>query len=135
GEQGSGMEATLEAWFRFLVDPEPYAELVQGPCAPEFGSGECVEERGVDTTIIEQRKAFLRPDSVVVVIVLSAEYDCSWRSDPTGWELLDGSFVPKRGTSICESAPDDPCCVPCGSELEAGCSEDPACADPYVHEG
>src|SRR5690606_3050893 len=59
----------------------------------------------------------------------------SWRSDPKGWELLDGSFVPKRGTSICESAPDDPCCVPCGSELEAGCPEDPACADPYVHEG
>ncbi|MEY4544318.1 MAG: hypothetical protein RL685_513 [Pseudomonadota bacterium] len=32
GEDGCGWEASLESWYRFLIDPVPYGELVRVMC-------------------------------------------------------------------------------------------------------
>ena len=57
GQGGCGFEQSLESWYRFLVDPDVK-----------------------DPTILQQRKAFLRPDSLVAVVMLSDENDCSFDS-------------------------------------------------------
>ena len=69
GQTGCGYEMTLEAWRRFLVDPDPYEKAnVNGL----FSSG-----IGTDTELLNQRKDFLRSDSLVAIIMLSDENDCS----------------------------------------------------------
>lgn len=68
-ELGCGYEMPLEATYRFLVDPEPYEALVE-----EDG---LLVESGVDQAILEQRAAFVRPDSFLGIVLLSDEDDCS----------------------------------------------------------
>jgi hypothetical protein len=124
GEIGCGYEASLEAWYRFLVDPEPPSSVV----VPQ-GSSTAVAQ-GIDATILAQRAAFLRPDSVLSIIMLSDENDCSIRDEGYGW-LIARSAPMYRATSAC-SNPNDPCCQSCGeAAANAGCAaiaSDSACA-------
>jgi len=126
GEHGCGYEASLESWYRFLVDPEPPAEVKQINRQTVRGSaltvnedgtfGECV---GCDTTLLAQRKAFLRPDSLVAIVMLSDENDCSIRDDGVGWFVGSQSPMPKS-TAICDSNPNDPCCRSCAQKEDGG---------------
>jgi len=128
GEDGCGYEATLEAWYRFLVDPEPPLRI-------------SVEKQlsvasGVDSELLAQRRAFLRSDSLVAIVMLTDENDCSIRDDAYGNRLADKPAM-YRATSACESDPNSPCCLPCGitSAPPAGCmppSSDPACHNPTL---
>ena len=68
-DNGCGFESQLESWYRFLVDPAPYETL-------EVVNGKA-ERRGVDRKLLDQRKAFLRPDSLLAIVMLSDENDCS----------------------------------------------------------
>src|SRR5688500_19235150 len=70
GETGCGFEAPLEAWYRFLVDPSPPIDVVKG-------AGNVAATTGVDTAILQQRAEFLRPTSLVAIVVLTDENDCS----------------------------------------------------------
>jgi hypothetical protein len=110
---GCGIESQLESWYRFLIQPDPYASLTTVPC----GSNKCAKWVGVDTTILQQRADFLRPDSLVAVIVLTDENDSEVdvRSiGGTGWRfMLQNSFNPPRGTQVCLSNPNDPGCTSC----------------------
>ncbi|HEY6725888.1 MAG TPA: hypothetical protein VI197_17765 [Polyangiaceae bacterium] len=134
GETGSGFEAPLEAWYRFLVDPAPARGFVYTPCPDDPGL-ECPAEDGIDTELLDQRRAFLRPDSVVVIIVLSDEDDCSPRIEPTNWKFFQERIPLQRGARACDVNPNDPCCVPCGVAPPAGCETDPTCAtDPVSTE-
>src|SRR5579872_6314270 len=106
---GCGIESQLESWYRFLVQPDPYASLAQN----SSGSGVW---SGVDTMILKQRKDFLRPDSLVAVIVLSDENDSEIdvRSlGGKGYLFMHGGFNPPRGTGACSTNPGDPGCVSC----------------------
>ncbi len=67
---------------------------------------------GCDTTLLAQRAAFLRPDSLVAIVMLSDENDCSIRDDGVGWFVGANARMP-RSSSTCESAPNDPCCRSC----------------------
>ena len=68
-EHGCGFEAQNEAWYRFLIQPDPFDHLEVGT-----GANALVEsEVGVDSVILQQRAAFLRPDSLVAVIAVSDE--------------------------------------------------------------
>lgn len=116
GEFGCGYEAPLEAAYRFLVDPEPYLSIAGG-----------VTE-GVDETILDQRKAFLRPDSLVAVILLTDENDCSLRQDQIGDFMVDSPIMP-RPRSECATDPDDPCCKSC-IEDPGDCGGDGGCEVP-----
>jgi hypothetical protein len=115
GEQGCGFEASLESWYRFLIDPEPPAAVV----VPEGQSTAVV--MGVDQVVLDQRKAFLRPDSLVAVIMLTDENDCSIQDEGYGW-LIARSSPMYRSTSQCASNPNDACCQSCGeTTANQGC--------------
>jgi hypothetical protein len=130
GESGCGYEAQLESVYRFLVDPEPYEKV-------EVSSQSNLAVKvGVDERLLQQRAAFLRPDSSVVVLMLTDENDCSIVDEGYGW-LLARSPSPAnttmfRATSQCQTDPNDPCCQSCGEgAAHEGCpslAEDSECA-------
>ena len=55
-EVGCGFEAPLEAAYRFLIEPEPYAQLVRGPCSDTDTSDGCVLPDGLDQALLDQRE-------------------------------------------------------------------------------
>ncbi len=105
GEHGCGYEASLEAWFRFLIDPEPPVSVV----LQNQVNGVL---QGVDATILAQRAAFLRPDSVLAIVMLSDENDCSIQDEGYGW-LISRAAPMFRSTSACQANPNDKCCQSC----------------------
>ena len=119
-ELGCGYEMPLEATYRFLVDPEPYEALVE--------QDGLLVESGVDQAILEQRAAFVRPDSFLGIVLLSDEDDCSLDPMTQAQLLLGAPFY--RGTSACAEDPNDACCTSCGLAMPEGCGPDPACDQP-----
>ena len=103
------------------------------------------------TSLLKQRKAFLRPDSLVVVLMLTDEDDST--ADPRsvggqGWAFMANQFpgstvfradgkttTAPRGTSACASNPGSPDCTSCGfaatcNPADAACQKiksDPEC--------
>jgi hypothetical protein len=141
GEAGCGYEASLESWYRFLVDPEPPAQVTKKgdftvrnsklTVNADGSTGACV---GCDDVLLAQRKAFLRPDSLVAIVMLSDENDCSIRDDGYGWFVSTTDSPMPRSTSQCDANPNDHCCRSCGQkELDGppkGCpalTADPIC--------
>ncbi|MBK8253793.1 MAG: hypothetical protein IPK82_14150 [Polyangiaceae bacterium] len=118
GENGCGYEAQLESWYRFLIDPDPYKKLVL--------DGDDLVPEGVDDVIIDQRKAFLRPDSLVAIIMLSDENDCSIAPGKGAAKLFRGDRMVKPRSECSENGPNDPCCAPC-DDAPPACAEDPSC--------
>ena len=117
---GCGVESQLESWYRFLVQPDPYATLA-------VDSKNRAQWQGVDTTLLAQRAAFLRPDSLVAVIVLTDENDSEVDVRALGglaWQFMRPDWGPPRGTSACASNPNDPNCTSCAF---TGHESDPAC--------
>ncbi len=103
-EHGCGFEAQEESWYRFLVQPDPYASIVK--------NGNAAAYQGVDETILQQRAAFLRPDSLLAVIVVTDETQET--ADPLavagqGWAFESSPFQCKicgqgsapEGTTAC----------------------------------
>lgn len=138
GELGCGYEASLESWYRFLVDPEPPAQVtalgkqaIRGSRLVTLPDGTTRCE-GCDEELLAQRKAFLRPDSLLAIVMLSDENDCSIRDDAPVGGLITSAPLP-RATAACDSNPNDPCCRSCGDQESApptGCaplSQDAVC--------
>ncbi len=122
GENGCGYEGSLEAWYRFLVDPEPPTGVTSGPDA---ASNLTVQTRGpVNQTLLAQRKAFLRPDSLLGIVMLTDENDCSIVDDDgaQGWLASSGEVAMPRASATCASHPDDRCCHSCAVEAQSGCT-------------
>jgi hypothetical protein len=130
GEVGCGFEAPLEAMYRFLMDPAPPASLERVPCNASEAGANCVRPRGVDQALLAQRAAFLRKDSVVAILMIADEDDCSVRDTDIAWLQMDSASGMTRASSACESEPNSPCCFACAFEAPAGCTpreQDPAC--------
>jgi len=116
---GCGYEMQMESILRFLVDPDPYASVVEDP--PNY-----LKEVDTDTVVLEQRKNFLRPDSLLAIIILSDENDCSIDIGGQGFLALGAPFF--RATSECDTAgPQDECCSSCGLPIAAGCDAGNSC--------
>lgn len=130
GDQGCGWEAVLESWYRFLVEPAPWTDVVRQNCpfvgdTSELCVGPATDGAGnplVDGELLSQRQRFLRADSVLLVVMLSDENDCSfsatgqsWRLSETRTPLPDGSGDVAnrayRASAACETNPNDPCCL------------------------
>jgi hypothetical protein len=126
GDVGCGYEAPLEAMYRFLADPDPYEKIELGPCSGG-SSVQCAHRVGVDDVVLGQRQAFLRPDSLLAVALLSDENDCSIRPDGQLYLVADPSSSLPQGSSACAQNPNDPCCYPCSGHVPTGCMADPAC--------
>jgi hypothetical protein len=138
GERGCGWEAPLEAWLRFLVDPYPYAEVVRRPCSATDTQNRCVgpstDAAGnmyIDAALLRQRKDFLRPDSLLAIVMLSDENDCSFKAHGQTHTLAQShttkdGFVPAfRASAACDDpafGPNSECCHSCGlASPPAGC--------------
>ncbi|HEV8247960.1 MAG TPA: hypothetical protein VGP93_19430, partial [Polyangiaceae bacterium] len=117
GEEGCGYEAQLEAWYRFLVDPDPPQSVVQ--------SGGVSTPQGTDAVVLAEREAFLRPDSLLAIVVLSDENDCSIIDQGQGWlvglqQNGGNPFQMPRATSACQTDPNSECCRTCASSEPNG---------------
>ena len=132
-EYGCGIEEQLESWYRFLVQPDPYAAIIPDPRDDRRRA-----LSGVDATILRQRHDFLRPDSLVAVVLLTDEDDSGF--DPLaigaqGWAYAEKRFPGSvgggaaRGTSACDSVStiDTNACTSCGFP---GFASDPGCQKP-----
>ena len=130
GELGCGYEGSLEAWYRFLVDPAPPSSVgmstdAQGSVHTALGP--------VNQTLLAERKAFLRPDSLLAIVMLSDENDCSINDEDgaQGWLVttttttVDGKVSPwhmPRASAICATNANDRCCHSCGLPAPDGCT-------------
>lgn len=120
GESGCGYEASLEAWYRFLIDPEPPESVARD--ASMLSSRSFPNE-----ALLAQRKAFLRPDSVVAIVMLTDENDCSIIDYGQGWIVglqAGGTFTMPRATSACNTDPNSECCFNCShptASVPTGC--------------
>jgi hypothetical protein len=122
---GCGFEAQLESWYRFLVQPDPFSDIVV--------TNQKAALVGIDDVILKQRHDFLRPDSLVAIVLLTDENDSTVDPLAVGaqawmYEALqfpgspDGH--PPRPTAACATRPTDPACTSCA--LPAG-KNDPTC--------
>ncbi|MBW2524053.1 MAG: hypothetical protein JRI23_07755 [Deltaproteobacteria bacterium] len=117
GEVGCGFEAQLESWYRFLVDPNPYLTIEE--------DGGKATMSGTDDVLLQQRADFMRPDSLLAIIMLSDENDCSIRDGSQYFyaakaQAGSGQYHLPKAQITCESNPEDPCCRSCGQD-DSGC--------------
>ncbi|WP_437605838.1 hypothetical protein WMF20_32895 [Sorangium sp. So ce834] len=122
GDVGCGYESQLESWYRFLADPAPHETI------------EVVDKvamrRGLDRALLDQRKAFLRPDSLLAIIMLSDENDCSIREGGGDFWVAKYKRMPRPRQECATKGPDDPCCKSCSWKDEKGiCPVDETCTD------
>lgn len=87
GEKGCGLEAQLESVYRFLMQPDPWESVAR--------VGRSAQYVGVDNKLLAARKKFLRPDSLVAVLMLTDEDDSS--VDPVsiggaGFAFMESNF-------------------------------------------
>lgn len=121
---GCGYESQLESVYRFLVDPEPYEKItvIDAKAVPQ----------GIDATLLNQRREFLRPDSQLIVLMTSDENDCSTKEYGQFFysnQLRLAGGVPfhlPRARQECATNPADPCCKSCGQSI-GSCPPDPTC--------
>ncbi len=118
GQVGCGYEMQLESIVHFLADPDPYESLV------DAGSGN-VTRMNVDATILQQRKDFMRSNSLLAIIMLSDENDCSIDIGRQGKLVLEPSPFYKS-TAACQADPTDECCTSCALKPPSGCTADDA---------
>jgi hypothetical protein len=87
-DDGCGYEQTWESLYHFLVDPKPYAQAAV-KCTFTVSGDACgankIEKSGVDDAILKERAAFLRPDSILAVVVLTDENDASLKPAGLNW--------------------------------------------------
>ncbi len=126
GQIGCGYESQFESIYRFLVDPEPYETItvIDFKATPS----------GIDQVVLDQRKAFLRPDSLLTIIMLTDENDCSTKEYGQFYyvgQLRNGASPVRlpRSRQECATNPNDPCCKSCG-QAQGNCPIDPTCQDP-----
>jgi len=119
GEVGCGFEAPLESWYRFLVEPDPHDTIT-------IENNSAVLQ-GTDQTVLDQRAAFLRPSSTVVVVMLTDENDCSTRDGGQYYfanQIFSSGSTPyhlPKPRAACAVDPNDACCRSCGQNPGPGC--------------
>lgn len=139
GSRGCGYEASLEAPYRFLADSHPSRSSERGPCFDGDTSNGCAVGVGVDDELLEQRRVFLREDSLLLVVMLSNENDCSVPTLNQYWlglqsiDSLGDQVTLPPPSAACDKDPNDPCCHSCGQSPPAGCpSPAPGCDSPRL---
>lgn len=148
-EYGCGFEAQLESVYRFLFQPDPYGAVT---AVADANGAESVSLDGVDAELLSQRRKFLRPDSLVAVVMVTDENDST--ADPLALEVVNGrayqagnwffdygysadppqsapyknnrGYTP-RGTSACDTAPMSSACTSCrANPSDVSCAGNPS---------
>jgi hypothetical protein len=129
GQIGCQYPSQLESWYRFLVDPEPYLTIEVDP-----NTG-FATPNGTDIELLVQRAEFLRPDSLLAVIMLSDKNDCSVKELGQNFYALQQQqggmpFRLPRARAVCATNPNDACCFSCGqTNIPSSCPPDPTCME------
>ena len=126
GEFGCGLESQMESIYRFLVDPNPYQQIVTTKCPSS--NDDCAVPKGKDENLLAQRAAFLRADSLVAIVMLSDENDCSIQESGENYYAARSEIILPHGSSVCATNPNDKCCYFCNSAPPSGCAADPTCS-------
>jgi hypothetical protein len=126
GQIGCGYESQLESIYRFLADPDPYDTIV----VKDYKA----VPTGTDAVLLQQRADFMRPDSLLAIVMLTDENDCSIKEFGQFYyvgQLRNGATPVRlpRARQECAKDPNDPCCKSCG-QAPGACPVDPTCADP-----
>ena len=128
GESGCGFEAPLEAWYRFLIDPQPPQDIVLDADSKAVMATNAEGVPVVDGVVLAQRAEFLRPDGLVAIVVLTDENDCSamdggsyYSNAGFGYLIAEQTYDLPIATSACETNPNGACCFSC---LQAGSPPD-----------
>lgn len=140
-EHGCGIEMSLESWYRFLIDPEPPQKVdtvtYQDPTTKATSVSTARIGTGPDETLLKQRKEFLRPDSLLAIVMLTDENDCSLKDNGAsfligGYLRPDGTLLPLKGASAaCKTNPNDRCCYSCDAQAAPqGCPVEDNCTGP-----
>ncbi len=106
-ENGCGYEAQLESAYRFLVQPDPYNSLVK--------NGDTIDYEGYDFELLKQRRDFLRPDSLLTIVLVTDENESNVAPKAFGgrsWFFTDSKTV-RPGTTPCEADPNSADCMSC----------------------
>jgi hypothetical protein len=142
-QNGCGLEAQLESFYRFLIQPDPWVQV-----RLDGGKATLGAPNEIDVELLKQRADFLREDSLVAIIELTDEDDSS--ADPLsvggqGWAFMANQFpgsssfradgkttTAPRATSACARNPaadgkdGKVACTSCG--FASTCNgNDPAC--------
>ena len=119
GQHGCGYEASLEAAYRFLIDPEPYDTICRRHDLRRPRHSAC--SNGTDQALLQQRADFLRPDSLVSVVLVTDENDCSIIDGGQGFHALLPPEQRHRSAASSRAArrnasktPTTACCFNCG---------------------
>ncbi len=132
GQIGCGFESQLESWYRFLIDPTPPENVT-------LDANKSVLLEGLDEALLAQRKSFLRPDSVLAIVMLSDENDCSIKESKQFYyaaQIQGGGGQPfhlPKARADCETDPGGECCYSCGQKGPTDnngnpvCPNDPSC--------
>ncbi len=126
GQAGCGFTSQLESWYRFLVDPDPYQTITveNGKATPQ----------GTDTLLLKQRADFLRPSSLLTIVMLTDSNDCSIKESGQFYYAAQQqspttpgmAFHLPRARQECATNPEDPCCKSCGQSAPK-CPADDLC--------
>jgi hypothetical protein len=117
-EHGCGWEATNEAWYRFLVQPDPFDHISK--------NGNTAQLVGFDDILLKQRADFLRPDSLVAIVVVTDENEEV--ADPLaiggqGWAFENSQFP---GPTLGSPAPEGT--IECKNKVD---TNNPTASGPY----
>lgn len=126
GQIGCGYEAQNESWYRFLIDPDPYQTIIV--------ESDKATPKDIDNTLLQQRADFLRPSSLLAIIGLTDENDCSikeygqfyYAAQQRDRANPNKNFYLPKARSECATNPNDKCCRSCGQD-QTGCPADPNC--------
>jgi len=110
-EDGCGYENQLESAYHFLIDPDPWqdakVDCTLGPSGDNCGTNK-INVTGVDADLLAERKAFLRTDSLLAVLMVTDENDASLKPAQLNW--LPWAYAKgqmQRGWDGCAKVPDD----------------------------
>jgi hypothetical protein len=86
-----------------------------------------VQTTGIDSPLLDQRKNFLRPDSLLAIVVVSDESDTSIKESGSFPLFAAPELHLPHPRSECATSPVAMCCSSCGAAPPSGCAADPAC--------
>jgi hypothetical protein len=118
GQRGCGLEAQLESVYHFLAQPDPWTSITRDAKNKASYGPE------IDDVLLKQRAAFLRPDSLVAVVLLTDEDDSSADAlafQGSGWRFMEDG-ARDRPTAACASQPSSDKCTSCAfTPSDPGC--------------
>src|SRR5690606_16205699 len=103
-----------------LVDPRPPVDMT-------VTGEQTVVPSAVNEQLLAQREAFLRQDSLVIIVMLSDENDCSIIDGGANWIVTRTDRELPAASETCDTNSNDTCCHNCAVPPPEGCPGSARC--------